>query len=125
MSTILDGLEIEDLSNMWKTLPKASIFEQRLRCRYDSSATQSAESDRDSTISPHHIRTQDIDPLLILSKHLMEFDNKMNKMQKEILVLQSHIKMFIKLFIIFVAVSTLVLLAFILYLSRDTIKLFF
>lgn len=49
----------------------------RLRCRYDGSATQSAESDRESTHGGQksHLNS---DPLHVISSHLMEFEQKVS-----------------------------------------------
>lgn len=57
--------------------PVKALYFFRLRCRYDSSGSQSIESDRESYDTTLK-NTSPQDPLLIISKHLMDFDNKVS-----------------------------------------------
>lgn len=121
MSTIIPDQEKNDLSSMWKDMPRSSIMEQRLRCRYDSSGSQSIESDRESYDTTLK-NTSPQDPLLIISKHLMDFDNKIGKIQNKMTSLERGVKLMFGILLLFLFLLILTVCSVFLFLSRDVLR---
>jgi len=117
LSTIVPEQEKNNLLAMWKNIPKSSIMEQRLRCRFDSSSPGSIDSDRESTKSPNtEITSEEL--LLGLSKHFVGFEHKIDNMQKKVIVLEKDIKIVYRLLMFLIFIIILFLLFVFLYVTK-------
>ncbi|XP_047126830.1 motile sperm domain-containing protein 2 isoform X1 [Hydra vulgaris] len=91
---------INDINSLWKTIPRSSIMEQRLRCRLQFILP--SESDHDS--SPSHKSDKSSDPKDYIYKQLKDCNNKIDRLQKRVIRLEHDVLITYRFIILLVVV---------------------
>eukprot|EP00112_Aurelia_sp_Birch-Aquarium-sp1_P009477 Seg2078.8 transcript_id=Seg2078.8/GoldUCD/mRNA.D3Y31 product="Motile sperm domain-containing protein 2" protein_id=Seg2078.8/GoldUCD/D3Y31 len=91
--------KMPDLNTMWKQIPKSSIMEHRLRCRFEVSSMPApyTETHDPSLESPR--KESKIDPLQMIQNQLSDLEKKVGETKLQIEAVEKNVRMLLRLVI--------------------------
>ena len=105
-----------DLNAMWKWIPKSSIMEHRMRCRFEISNAQVSYQDHAEAEGGSDSQ---MDPMQVLSNSFLEFDRKLDKLHKKVAQMERDIRMNNHILIALITLFSITIFAILVFLSKD------